>query len=45
MKINRKFCTAKCDYLRPEMEVAEIATERGFADSIEIVGKDNEVEF
>ncbi len=45
MKTNRKICTSKCEYLLPDMEFADIVVERGFADSIEIVGKDDEVEF
>lgn len=35
----------KQTYLYPEVELLEVLTERGFADSIEVVGKDDEVEF
>jgi hypothetical protein len=45
MKTNRKLCDSKCEYLLPEVEFADVIVERGFADSIEVVGKDDEVEF
>ena len=35
----------KVAYTSPEVELVEVLTERGFADSIELVGKDEEVEF
>ena len=35
----------KVAYVSPEVELVEVLTERGFADSIELVGKDEEVEF
>lgn len=35
----------KVAYAFPEVELVEVLTERGFADSIELVGKDEEVEF
>jgi hypothetical protein len=35
----------KQTYLHPEVELIEVLTERGFADSIEMVEKDEEVEF
>ena len=44
MKTNSERCTAKCEYLFPTVEIADIIVERGFADSIEIVGKDEEVD-
>lgn len=44
MKTNRELCTSKCEYLRPKVEFADIVVERGFANSIEIVGKDEEVD-
>lgn len=44
MKTNRKKCVAKCEYLLPDVEIIEVFTERGFADSIEIIGKDEEVD-
>ena len=34
----------KQTYLQPEVELIEVITERGFADSIEMVGKDEEVD-
>lgn len=34
----------KASYATPEVELIEVLTERGFADSIELVGKDEEVE-
>ena len=45
MKITNQNSTTKRAYLLPEVELAEVALERGFADSTEIVGKDEEVEF
>jgi hypothetical protein len=45
MKTYPKICFTKQAYLHPEVEIAEVALERGFADSIEVVGKDQEVEF
>ena len=47
MKTKPKICTAKCEYLLPDVEFADIIIERGFAVSgeIEEVGKDDEVEF
>ena len=45
MKTNLKLCTEKYEYLLPEVEIADVIVERGFADSTEIVGKDEEVEF
>jgi hypothetical protein len=32
-------------YMLPEVEFIDVVVERGFADSIEFVGKDDEVEF
>lgn len=43
MKTNRKGCTAKRKYLLPEVEFAVVIVEQGFADSVEVVGKDGEV--
>ena len=45
MKTNLKICTTKCEYLLPEVEIAEVIVEGGFADSIEKVEKDEEVDF
>lgn len=45
MKTNREICTAKCEYLHPEVEYADIVVERGFADSTEDVDKDDEIGF
>ena len=45
MNTTRKIGTTKCEYLLPEVEFADVIVERGFADSIEVVGKDDEVEF
>lgn len=45
MKTNGKLCTAKCEYLLPEVEVSDIVIERGFASSTEDVEKEDEVEF
>ena len=47
MKTSMTICTAKCEYLRPKVDFADIVVERGFAVSgeIEDVGKDDEVEF
>ena len=45
MKTIKNICATKRDYLLPDVELAEGALERGFADSIEVVGKDEEVEF
>ena len=47
MKTSKNFCTAKCEYLRPNVEFTDIAIERGFAvtGNIEDVGKDEEVDF
>ncbi len=47
MKTKPKICTAKCEYLHPKVDFADIVVERGFAVSgeIEEVGKDDEVEF
>jgi hypothetical protein len=45
MKTYPKICFTKQAYLHPEVEIAVIALERGFADSIEVVSKDQEVEF
>ncbi len=44
MKTNKKICAARREYLLPEVEFADIVVERGFADSIEEVGKDEEVD-
>ena len=35
----------KQTYLQPEVELTEVLIERGFADSIEVVEKDEEVAF
>jgi hypothetical protein len=45
MKTDRKICTAKCEYLHPELEIADVVVEQGFVASLEFVGKDEEVEF
>ena len=45
MKITNLNCATKHAYLSPEVELAEVALERGFADSIEKVEKDEEVDF
>ena len=45
MKTDKIICTAKCEYLHPTLEIADVIIERGFAASMEIVDKDDEVEF
>ena len=42
---NKSHFFEKTAYASPEVELIEVFTERGFADSTEIVGKDDEVEF
>ncbi|MBO5235167.1 MAG: hypothetical protein J6B27_05610 [Alistipes sp.] len=44
MKTNRKKCVAKCEYLLPDVEIIEVFTECGFADSAEDVDKDEELD-
>lgn len=45
MRTNSENRAAKCEYLRPEVEFADVIVERGFSASIEYVGKDEEIEF
>ena len=45
MRTNRVICTAMCEYLPPRVEIAEVVVEEGFAASMEIVDKDDEIEF
>ena len=45
MKTITNICATKRTYQLPEVELSEVALERGFAGSIEVVEKDEEVEF
>lgn len=44
MKTTQTLCAIRENYVAPDFALAEFVTERGFADSIEIVGKDEEVD-
>ena len=45
MTKNIKTNQQRASYSQPEVELIEVKTEYGFANSIEDVGKDEEVEF
>ena len=45
MKTNRVFCASRQGYTLPQVEVVEISIEQGFAQSIENVTKEEEIEF
>ncbi|MBO5813695.1 MAG: hypothetical protein J6R13_04190 [Alistipes sp.] len=45
MKTNNSFCFGRQNYTLPQVEVVEISIEQGFAQSIEEVTKDEEIEF
>ncbi len=44
MRTKTKPCARRQEYTTPVLERVEITIERGFADSIEAVGKDEEVD-
>ena len=44
MRNETKACASRQEYASPELERVEFTIERGFADSIEIIGKDEEVD-
>lgn len=44
MKSNNCICANRETYTTPDITLVEVLLEHGFADSIEIVGKDEEVE-